>query len=106
VRFLACRRDGLVRRTIHRRPGGQFPARLIRRVISATAVFSCTVPSWSTAACQAVRRFRQGATEAELAVKLAKVLERLAVGASNMERPGGELIGHYLDPDRLPADRR
>ena len=53
VRFFICRRDGLVRRTIHRKPVGHPAARLIRWVISATCLSSCTVPSWSTAACQA-----------------------------------------------------
>jgi integrase len=52
------------------------------------------------------RRFRQAATEARLAAKLAVVTERLAADAPNMERPGADLIGHYLNPDRLPADRR
>jgi len=52
------------------------------------------------------RRFRQGGTEAELAAKLEKVRERLAAGAENMERLGADLIAHYLDPDRLRADRR
>jgi hypothetical protein len=52
------------------------------------------------------RRFRQGATEADLAVKLEKVLERLAAGAANMERPGADLIGWYLDPDRLPPGKQ
>src|SRR5579871_1130175 len=47
------------------------------------------------------RRFRQAATEAGLAAKLAKVTERLRAGARNMERPGADLIAHYLDPDRL-----
>jgi integrase len=52
------------------------------------------------------RRFRQAPTEAALAVKLEPVLERLAAGAVNAERTGADLIAHYLDPDRLPADRR
>ena len=52
------------------------------------------------------RRFRQAATEAELAAKLAKVTERLRAGAPNMERPGADLIAHYLDPDRLPVAKR
>jgi integrase len=52
------------------------------------------------------RRFRQGATEARLAEKLELVRERLSAGAANMERPGADLIAHYLDPDRLPAARR
>jgi hypothetical protein len=54
VRFLICRRDGLVRRTIHRRPSGQPAALLSRCVISATCLSSCTTPSWSTAVCQAL----------------------------------------------------
>jgi hypothetical protein len=52
------------------------------------------------------RRYRQAMTEAELAVKLQRVKERLAAGASNLERPGADLIAHYLDPDRLPVKRR
>ena len=52
------------------------------------------------------RRFRQAMTEAELAAKLAKVTERLRAGAPDMERPGADLIAHYLDPDRLPVGKR
>jgi integrase len=52
------------------------------------------------------RRFRQGATEAKLAAKLAKVTERLSAGAVNMERPGADLIAYYLNPDRLPVEDR
>jgi len=52
------------------------------------------------------RRYREAVTEARLAVKLEKVLERLSAGAANMERPGAELIAFYLSPDRLPADRQ
>jgi regulator of RNase E activity RraA len=54
VWFLICRRDGFVRRTIHRSPAGQPPTRLSRWVTSATCLSSWTVPSWATAACQAV----------------------------------------------------
>jgi hypothetical protein len=53
-----------------------------------------------------VRRFRQAMTEGALAVKLEKVTERLAARAPDMERPGTDLVGHYLDPDRLPVGRR
>jgi len=52
------------------------------------------------------RKYRQGATEAKLAEKLEKVKERLQAAAANMERPGADLIRHYLDPDRLPAGDR
>ena len=52
------------------------------------------------------RRFRQAMTEAELAAKLAKVTDRLRAGAPDMERPGADLIAHYLDPDRLPVAKR
>ncbi len=52
------------------------------------------------------RRFRQAMTEAELAAKLEKVTERLRDGAPDMERPGADLIAHYLDPDRLPVSKR
>jgi integrase len=52
------------------------------------------------------RKYRQGATEAKLAEKLEKVTERLQADAANMERPGADLIRHYLNPDRLPAQDR
>jgi integrase len=52
------------------------------------------------------RRFRQAITEAELAAKLEKVTERLRAGAPDMERPGADLIAHYLDPGRLPVAKR
>ncbi|MGH3278666.1 MAG: hypothetical protein ACRDNW_05945, partial [Trebonia sp.] len=38
--------------------------------------------------------------------KLEKARQRLPMGASNMTRPGAELIAHYLDPDRLPVTKR
>src|SRR5215469_7733693 len=38
------------------------------------------------------RRYRQAVTEAELAGKLEKVIERLTADAANMERPGADLI--------------
>ena len=52
------------------------------------------------------RKYRQGATEAKLAAKLEKVKERLSAGATNMERPGADLIAYYLDTDRLPVNER
>jgi integrase len=52
------------------------------------------------------RRYRQAATEAKLAAKLEKVRERLEADAPNLELPGSDLIAYYLDPDRLPPDRR
>jgi hypothetical protein len=52
------------------------------------------------------RRYREAGTEARLAAKLEKVIERLTAGAANMERPGADLIAFYLSPDRLPADRQ
>ena len=42
-----CRRDGFTRRAIQRRPPGQFPARPIRPVISATSLSSSALPSWA-----------------------------------------------------------
>ena len=51
------------------------------------------------------RRYRQGATEAKLAAKLAAVTERLEADAPDMERPGADLIAWYLSADRLPAGR-
>ena len=52
------------------------------------------------------RKYRQGATEEKLADKLEKVRERLQADAANMERPGADLIRHYLDPDWLPTGDR
>jgi len=52
------------------------------------------------------RRHCEARTEERLAARLKNVTERLAADAFNMERTGGELIAHYLDPDRLPVDRR
>jgi integrase len=52
------------------------------------------------------RRYRQATTEPKLAAKLARVTERLAARAPNMERPGADLIAHYLDLDRLPPAKR
>jgi integrase len=52
------------------------------------------------------RRFRQAATEDLLAAKLEQVSLRLAFDAHNMERPGADLIAHYLYPDRLPVQNR
>jgi integrase len=48
----------------------------------------------------------EAASEAKLAAKLVKVAERLEADASNMRRPGADLVAYYLDPDRLPADRQ
>jgi hypothetical protein len=48
----------------------------------------------------------EASSEAKLAAKLDKVTERLAADAPNMKRSGADLLSHYLDPDRLPVDRR
>ena len=48
----------------------------------------------------------EAAAEEKLAARLEKVTERLQAGAPNMKRPGGDLIAHYLDPDRFPVDER
>jgi len=48
----------------------------------------------------------EAASEEKLAARLEKVTERLAAGAPDMKRPGADLIAHYLDPDRLPVDKR
>ena len=51
------------------------------------------------------RRQCEAISEARLAAMLAKVSERLAADAPNMERPGADLIAHYLSPDRHPAGK-
>ena len=52
------------------------------------------------------RKQCESVSEDKLAAKLEKVKLRLAMGASNMTRPGADLIAWYLNPDRLPvADR-
>ncbi|MGH3402145.1 MAG: hypothetical protein ACRDRJ_06445 [Streptosporangiaceae bacterium] len=45
-------------------------------------------------------------SEEKLAAKVEKVTERLAADASNMKRPGADLIAWYLNPDRLPVEER
>jgi len=52
------------------------------------------------------RRYRQAVSEEKLAARLVNVTERLRAGAPDMERPGADLIAHYLDLDRLPVARR
>ena len=52
------------------------------------------------------RRQCEAVSGERLAARLETVAERLAADAPNMERTGADLIAHYLDPDRLPADRR
>src|ERR1022692_622403 len=51
------------------------------------------------------RRQCESVTEEGLAGKLARVSERLAADAPNLERAGGDLIAFYLSPGRHPADR-
>ena len=51
------------------------------------------------------RRQAEAVAEDTLAAKLAKVAERLACDAPNLERPGADLIAWYLSPDRHPAGR-
>lgn len=51
------------------------------------------------------RRQCESVSEAGLAGKLEKVTERLAADAPGMERPGSDLIGFYLSPDRHAAGR-
>jgi integrase len=52
------------------------------------------------------RRHCESVSEDGLAGRLEPVLERLAADAAHTERLGADLIAHYLDPDRLPAERR
>jgi integrase len=51
------------------------------------------------------RRQCEAISETRLAARLAKVSERLAADAPNMERPGADLIAHYLSPGRHPAGK-
>ena len=53
-----------------------------------------------------VRQQCESVSEEKLVAKLEKVRERLAAGASNMARPGADLIAWYLSPDRLPVSKR
>jgi hypothetical protein len=85
------------------------PGRVVVEVGLGVVVYPPEAPggSWRAVFTEnGQRRYRQAPTEAALAAKLDKVLERLAAGAVNTERTGADLIAHYLDPDRLPADRR
>ena len=51
------------------------------------------------------RRQCEAVAEGKLAARLARVTERLAADAPNLERPGADLIAWYLSPDRHPAGR-
>jgi hypothetical protein len=51
------------------------------------------------------RRQCEAVAEDKLAAKLARVTERLASDAPNLERPGADLIAWYLCPDWHPAGR-
>jgi integrase len=51
------------------------------------------------------RRQCEAISETRLAARLAKVSERLAADAPNMERPGADLIAYYLSPLRHPAGK-
>ncbi|MGH3151284.1 MAG: tyrosine-type recombinase/integrase [Streptosporangiaceae bacterium] len=53
-----------------------------------------------------VRQQCEAASEDKLAVKLAKVTERLQADAPNMTLRGADLIAYYLSADRLPAHRQ
>jgi site-specific recombinase XerD len=48
----------------------------------------------------------ESVSQEKLAAKLEKVRQRLVTGASNMTRPGADLIAWYLNPDRLPVAGR
>ena len=48
----------------------------------------------------------ESVSQEQFAAKLEKVRQRLAAGASNMTRPGADLIAWYLNPDRLPVKKR
>jgi len=52
------------------------------------------------------RRQCEAPTQEKLAAKLEMVKIRLEADAPNMRKPGGALIAHYLDPDRLPVQDR
>ena len=69
-------------------------------------------PRWDGGPWRAVftengrRRWRQATTRESLVPKLEKVTERLAADAPCMERPGADLIVHYLSDSRLPVHQR
>ena len=51
------------------------------------------------------RRQCEAVTEDRLAARVEKITERLAADAPGMERPGAELIAHYLSSSRHPAGK-
>jgi hypothetical protein len=51
------------------------------------------------------RRQCEAMSEERLAARVEKIVARLAADAPGLERPGAELIAHYLSPSRHPAGK-
>lgn len=51
------------------------------------------------------RRSCRAMSESAMAAKLDPVKARLATESTRTQRPGSELVAHYLDPGRMPADK-
>ena len=88
---------------------GSYPDRPVIELEHGIAVYPARTPGGRWRAVwyeDGVREQCESVSEEKLAAKLEKVTERLAADAPNMRRPGADLIAWYLNPDRLPAERR
>ena len=88
---------------------GTYPDRPVIELEHGITVYPARTPGGRWRAVwyeDGVREQCESVSEGKLAAKLEKVTERLAADAPNMRRPGADLIAWYLNPDRLPAERR
>jgi hypothetical protein len=81
--------------------------RVVVELDSGVVVYPAREPGdrWRAVWYENGRRQCQALTEDRMAAKLEKVSARLAAEATNTERPGAELIAHYLSPLRHPAGK-
>jgi integrase len=88
---------------------GSFPDRPVIELEHGITVYPARTPGGRWRAVwyeDGVREQCESVSEDRLARKLERVTERLAADAPNMQRAGEDLIVWYLNPDRLPAERR
>src|ERR1017187_3481592 len=102
VRFFRWRRDGLTRRAIHRRAPGQFPARVVRPVISATSLSSSGLPSWPVPGFHASAGTSRLASSSAAVITQPQVKSRIRRGGGHRQQVLDELVA---GPGPVDADQ-